>query len=107
MTSLRHILALNIRERRRFLGYSQVKLAEIVDTASTYIAMIELERRSPSFEMLERIAAALNMDPPELFSMRTYSVDLIKEFHESVLKDFQQALNRNISKFDEGIKQKK
>jgi transcriptional regulator with XRE-family HTH domain len=103
MTNLRHILALNIKERRRFLGYSQVKLAEIVNTAPTYIAMIELEKRSPSFEMLERIAIALNIDPPELFSKRVYTVNLIKDFHNSVLHDFEEALNSNISRFEERI----
>ena len=103
MTSLRHILALNIKERRRILGLSQAKLAEKVNTAPTYIAMIELEKRSPSFEMLERIADALNIDPPELFSKRVYTVDLIKDFHDSVLHDFEKALNSNISKFEEKI----
>ena len=103
MSSLRHILALNIKERRRFLGISQVKLAEKVNTAPTYIAMIELEKRSPSFEMLERIAAALNIDPPDLFSKKNYSVDLIKGFHESVLSDFEKVLNMQIEIFEKKI----
>ena len=103
MTSLRHILALNIKERRRFLGISQVKLAEIVNTAPTYIAMIELEKRSPSFEMLERIAKALNIDPPELFSKRAYSVDLIKDFHKSVLSEFEKVLDKQINSFEKRI----
>ncbi|MCL2294789.1 MAG: helix-turn-helix transcriptional regulator [Spirochaetes bacterium] len=103
MTNLRHILALNIKERRRFLGMSQVKLAEKIDTAPTYIAMIELEKRSPSFEMIERIAAALNIDPPDLFSKKAYSVDLIKDFHESVLSDFEKVLNKQIIDFEKKI----
>ena len=103
MTNLRHILALNIKERRRFLGISQVKLAEKVDTAPTYIAMIELEKRSPSFEMLERIAAALNIDPSDLFSKKAYSVDLIKKFHEAVLADFENVLKTQINNFEKTI----
>jgi transcriptional regulator with XRE-family HTH domain len=103
MTSLRHILALNIKERRHFLGLSQVKLAERVNTAPTYIAMIELEKRSPSFEMLERIAIALEVDPPDLFSKKAYPVDLIRDFHESVLKDFEKVLNTHIGKFKRKI----
>ena len=103
MTSLRHILALNIKERRRFLGISQVKLAEKVNTAPTYIAMIELEKRSPSFEMIEKIATALNVDPPELFSKKIYSVDLIKDFHTSVLSDFEEVLNRQINNFEKKV----
>jgi transcriptional regulator with XRE-family HTH domain len=31
--------------------------------------MIELEKKFPSPEMLEKLAAALEIDPPELFAM--------------------------------------
>jgi len=103
MTSLRHILALNMKERRRFLGISQVRLAEMVNTAPTYIAMIELEKRSPSFEMIERIASALNIDPPDLFSKKAYTVDLIKDFHESVLSNFEKVLIQNIKNFNKNV----
>ena len=100
MNGLRRILALNIKERRRFLGISQVKLAEKVNTAPTYIAMIELEKRSPSFEMLERIASALDIDPPDLFSKKAYSIDIIKDFHNSVMIDFKEALNKRIHDYE-------
>jgi len=103
MTSLRHILALNIKDRRRFLGLSQAKLAEKVNTAPTYIAMIESETRSPSIEMLERIAMALNIDPPDLFSKEVHSVELIKNFHDAVLSDFEEVLNRHINNFGKRI----
>ena len=100
MTSLRRILAMNIKERRHSLGISQVKLAEKINTAPTYIAMIELEKRSPSFEMIERIATALDIDPPDLFSKKVYSINLIKDFHESILSDFEVVLNSKISDFE-------
>jgi len=99
MAILRHILALNIKERRHFLGLSQEKLAEKVSTAPTYIAMIELEKRSPSLEMLERIAGALNIDPPDLFTKTTYQIEKLNNFHESVLNDFEKVLNKRINEF--------
>ena len=104
MTSLRHIVALNIKERRRFLGISQMKLAEKINTAPTYIAMIELEKRSPSFEMIEKIAAALDIDPADLFSKKAHAVDLIKDFHESVLSSFKDVLNSKIGDFENKMK---
>ena len=67
MTSLKHILATNIKSRRYVLGLSQAKLAEAADIASAYVAMIEVEKKFPSVDVLERIACALNMDPTELF----------------------------------------
>jgi len=103
MTKLRHVLAINIKEKRRFLGLSQEKLAEKVNTAHTYIAMIELEKRSPSLEMLERIAEALSVDPPDLFTKTTYHTELIKNFHELVLDDFKEVLNKRINEFNKNI----
>jgi transcriptional regulator with XRE-family HTH domain len=61
--------------------------------------MIELEKRSPSFEMLERIAEALNTDPPELFSKKAYSIEIIKAFHESVLAGFEKVLESRVKEF--------
>ena len=96
---LRHILALNIKKRRQSLGFSQSKLAEMADTAPTYIAMIELEKRSPSFEMLERIAEALKIDPPELFSKTAYSIEAVEQFHSSVLAGFEEVIQNQTAKF--------
>jgi transcriptional regulator with XRE-family HTH domain len=41
----------------------------MADTAPNYIAMIESQKRFPTDTMLERIAAALQREPLELFSM--------------------------------------
>ena len=87
MTNLRQVLALNMKEKRRILGFSQAKLAEKVNTAPTYIAMIELEKKFPSVEMLERIAGALHMDTTELFSAKSIPADSIKKLHKSILTE--------------------
>jgi transcriptional regulator with XRE-family HTH domain len=54
---------------RAEMGLSQLKLANMADTAPNYIAMIEAEKRFPTDTMLERIAAALHREPFELFSI--------------------------------------
>jgi transcriptional regulator with XRE-family HTH domain len=91
MTSLKKLLAFNTKERRRPLGISQATLAEWVNTSTHYIAMIELERKTPSLVMLERIAAALRIDPPELFSMRQVPSASSRSLHRAVLEDIEQA----------------
>jgi len=68
MTGLRTVLALNIKKHRRILGLSQSQLAERVNTSTNYIALIETEKKFPKPEKLERIAAALGIDPPCLFA---------------------------------------
>jgi transcriptional regulator with XRE-family HTH domain len=96
MTNLRQVLALNMRERRYELGLSQAKLAEKANTAPTYIAMIELEKKFPSVEMLERIAQALEIDTTELFSVKPLSGDSIKKLHKAVLLDFEKVITKKL-----------
>jgi transcriptional regulator with XRE-family HTH domain len=83
MTKLRVILAENIKAYRTELGFSQSKLAELVDTAPNYIAMIEGGKRFPTDTMLEKIAAALRREPYELFAL----TPLQKQWQEALLAE--------------------
>jgi len=96
MTNLRHVLALNMKKKRSTLGLSQAKLAEKINTAPTYIAMIELQKKFPSVEMLERIASALLMDTTELFSIKSLPEDFLKNLYKSVLIDFEKIITKKI-----------
>ena len=96
MTSLKKLLAFNIKEQRRILGISQAVLAERVNTSTNYIAMIELERKAPSLSMIERIAGALQIDPPELFSSKTVSSTSLRNLQKSVLQDIEKAVGNVI-----------
>ncbi|MDR2095471.1 MAG: helix-turn-helix domain-containing protein [Treponema sp.] len=106
MTSLRAILAFNMKEHRHILGISQAVLAEKVDTSTHYIGMIETERKFPSSEMLERIAAALEIDAPALFSTRSYPLKKagsMAQFQESVLNDITQVIVYRIKELERGM----
>ena len=91
MTRLRAILAFNMKEKRRVLGISQAKLARKAGISTHFIAMIELEKKFPSPEMLERLAEALEIDPPELFSMPPTPAGTLKKLHQEVLTDIEAA----------------
>ena len=97
MTSLKKLLAFNMKEQRRILGISQAVLAERISTSTNYIAMIELERKTPSLSMIERIAEALQVDPPVLFSMQSIPHESIKKLHKSLLGDIEKAVGVAIS----------
>ena len=88
MVHLKSVLAANVRNRRKALSMTQEKLAELINTSPTYIAMIESEKRTPSFNMIERMAAALNIDPPGLFSMDNYPSESSSQIHQSLIKQF-------------------
>jgi len=95
MTSLRELLSFNMKVQRQVLGITQAKLAEKVDTSTHYIGMIESERKFPTPEMLERIAAALEIDSPALFSQRSYpgsETGTIRDLHHQLLNDIEQVL---------------
>jgi transcriptional regulator with XRE-family HTH domain len=97
MAGLKKLLAFNMKERRRYLGISQAALAERVNTSTHYIAMIELERKTPSIYMLERIAAALQMGPQELFSEKKVPEAALRELKASVLQDIERAVDKIIA----------
>jgi len=97
MTSIRELLSFNIKKRRQILGISQVNLAEKVGTSTQYIGQIEQNKKFPSPEMLERIAEALQVDSPQLFSMETYSQDSIQQFKQNLKSHLEKSLDDFIS----------
>ena len=97
MTNLRVLLAHNMKRRRRILAITQAKLAEKVSTSTHYIGQIEQKKKFPSPEMLERIAAALDVDSPQLFSMESFSGEAIKRFQDGVLSDLEAAVTATVA----------
>ncbi|GHU90643.1 transcriptional regulator [Spirochaetia bacterium] len=107
MTSLRAVLAFNMKEQRHVLRISQEKLAERVNTSTHYISMIEKERSFPTPEMLERIAAALEIDAPELFSTRAFPSEeggANKKFQELVISDMEKVLAFRLKELEQAPK---
>jgi transcriptional regulator with XRE-family HTH domain len=65
--NLKKIFVANMRSFRRREGISQMKLADMCNTAASYIGEIEISKKFPSITMVERIAAALKVDAYRLF----------------------------------------
>jgi transcriptional regulator with XRE-family HTH domain len=61
------VFAFNMKKYRKKRRFSQMKLAEALDTSTSYIGEIEINSRVPSMDMVERIAKALNVEPFRLF----------------------------------------
>jgi len=92
MTNLRKVLASNMKLYRKNLGFSQAKLAEIIDISDNYIALIESGRRFPSIKILEKIAEALNIDTLELFLINPAKLTENKNLKKAILADIEQIL---------------
>jgi len=87
MTELRKILGANMKAYRTELGFSQARLAELVNTATNYIAQIENGKRFPTDKMLEKIALALQKRDYELFSLVHYEKKIEKDWQTQILTD--------------------
>ena len=60
-----------MKEFRKKEGISQMKLAEYCNTSPTYIGEIEVGKKFPSINMIEKIAAILKIKPYHFFIDRT------------------------------------
>jgi transcriptional regulator with XRE-family HTH domain len=67
MMDLKQIFIFNLRRFRNERGISQLRLAELCDTATNYIGEIEIGRRFPSLKLIEKIGQALQIEPYRFF----------------------------------------
>ena len=61
------IFIFNMKKYRKKKRISQMKLAEMIGTSTSYIGEIEINSRVPSLAMVEKIAKALGIEPFRLF----------------------------------------
>ena len=64
---LKQVFVRNLRKFRNSKGLSQMKLAELCNTAPSYIGEIEIGRRFPSLKLIEKIGKILNVEPYRFF----------------------------------------
>jgi transcriptional regulator with XRE-family HTH domain len=103
--NLREILGKNLRENRRKCGFSQEKLAEMAGISTQYLAMIEISRKFPTAEVLERLAGAMGIKVYELFliehspreELELLRKDIIDEMKHNFGEIVEQAL-KSVSK---------
>lgn len=67
MSTRKMLLGARIKELRKRAGLSQDQLAEKVGIESKYLSRIEVGKRHPSLDALERIADSLQVEMKELF----------------------------------------
>ncbi len=80
------LLGKRIAYLRNKRGFTQEKLAEMVDYSTNHISKLELARTNPSFDLLVNIANALNIELKELFNFDKYqSTKYIKKEFEKLL----------------------
>lgn len=67
-STLHRIFCQNVRRQRETLGLTQTQVAERLGIRQPSYAEIEAGRRMPGLDVVERVAAALEVTPTELIS---------------------------------------
>jgi transcriptional regulator with XRE-family HTH domain len=96
MASIREVLAANLKEYRRRSGFSQDKLAERADISSQYLATVETCRKFPTPDVLERLAAALDIESHLLFEVSTTPEEALERLHWSIVTNIKQVVRETI-----------
>jgi len=96
--SIRDILAMNIKEYRRKNSLSQEKLAEKAGISTPFVAMIEVSRKFPTPDILDKIAGALNIKTWQLFAVTPTPEDAMEKLHQSIVKDIEQVVSEAVKK---------
>ena len=79
------IVSENIRTLRKKLGWSQELLAEKTGVSAPYITQIEVGKRTPSLDIVEKVASALGVEYKTLFETNIENIQST-EFSKHILE---------------------
>jgi len=94
--SIKEIFAKNLRENRRKCGFSQEKLAEKAGISTQYLAMMEIARKFPTSEVLERIATAMDINVYELFLIDHSPREELELLRQDIIKEMKHTFSEII-----------
>lgn len=88
------ILAKNLKTIRKNRNLTQFDLAELCNTSTNYIALIETCKKFPSSNMLSKITEILNIQPQELFNSQNNKEKNLTISKGDIIKDISNVLNK-------------
>ncbi|MDR1107461.1 MAG: helix-turn-helix transcriptional regulator [Spirochaetaceae bacterium] len=90
-------MAGNIKENRRKCGLSQEKLAEKAGISTPFVAMIEVSRKFPTPDVLDRIAGALNIKTYQLFAVPAFSEEALDRLRRDIIGEIKKAVDESVA----------
>ncbi|MBQ9207761.1 MAG: helix-turn-helix transcriptional regulator [Treponema sp.] len=77
----------NIKSLRKQLGWSQEALAEKTGVSAPYITQIEVGKRTPSLDIVEKLASALGVEYKVLFEAQNSAENAaLSDFSKHILE---------------------
>jgi len=93
---IREILALNLKENRQKCGFTQEKLAEKAGISANYLSMVEVSKKFPTPEMLDRLANALKIETFQLFDASFTPEGALSHLERSIINNIKQAVKETV-----------
>jgi len=106
MAKIREVLANNIKKYRRKYGFSQDKLAELAGISSQYLATVETCRKFPTPEVLDRLAAALEIETNELFTSDPSPQNELEKLRQDIIGEVVKAIKLSFAEERKNKKRK-
>jgi len=96
MVSIREILALNLKEYRRKNGFTQEKLTEKARISANYLSMVEISRKFPTPEMLDRLAQTLDIQTFQLFDPSATTDGALLYMEQAIVENIEKVVIKTI-----------
>jgi len=93
---IRELLALNLKLNRQKCGLTQEKLAEKAGISSNYLSMVEISKKFPTPEMLDRLAEALEIDTIQLFDVSPSPKNELEKLRQEIKNDIENSLGEKL-----------
>jgi transcriptional regulator with XRE-family HTH domain len=103
-SELRSILGTNIKKYRCFRGFSQAKLAELIDLSPNFISELETGKRWISSDTLANLAGALGIGVYDFFKPEETFPDDMTAFISKYTAEATALVTNTVSQSLEGLR---
>jgi len=93
---IRQVLAQNLKKNRQKCDLTQEKLAEKAGISAHYLAMIEVEKKFPTPETLEKLAMALDIYAVQLFDISETPEGALLHLEQSIVSNIEHIISDTI-----------
>ncbi len=96
--NLRNVFITNLKKYRKEKKISQMKLSEICETSTSYIGEIEIGKKFPSIEMIQKFATALEIPAYKFFMEDTdcFTISVLPEKKQDLIQHLQNEIKKII-----------
>jgi transcriptional regulator with XRE-family HTH domain len=106
---IREVLALNLKRNRQKCNLTQEKLAEKAGISAHYLAMVEVAKKFPTPEMLDKLAKALDIETVQLFDISSTPEGALLHLEQSIVANIEKVVSAAVKQtvkeaFEENIK---